>query len=101
MCSSARPKLVCVQFKGSNSALLINLILELKYSSQNQNKQTKQNKSLEHFANFSKKEYFLAHGRPKLVCVQFKGSQAQITIRNGHNKQTNKKQQQTNKKNKK
>ena len=36
-------------------------------------------------ADFSKKEYFLAHGRPKLVCVQFKGSQAQITIRNGHN----------------
>jgi hypothetical protein len=31
------------------------------------------------------KEYVLAHGRPKLVCVQFKGSQAQITIRNGHN----------------
>ena len=53
----------------------------------NNNKQTKKikNKTLEYFADFSKKEYFLAHGRPKLVCVQFKGSQAQITIRNGHN----------------
>ena len=42
-------------------------------------------KTCNNFADFSKKEYFLAHGRPKLVCVQFKGSQAQITIRNGYN----------------
>ena len=42
-------------------------------------------KPCNNFADFSKREYFLAHGRPKLVCVQFKGSQAQITIRNGHN----------------